>query len=132
MVILEEVKNLFEKQPLLAFATADKKGCPNVVPIYWKKITAPDKILLIDNYMDMSKTNIEQNPAVCLGFWDPDSDESYKIKGLASYHTDDEVYQQGKQVMAEKRPGANPKGVVEITVTEIYNTKPGADAGKKL
>jgi len=132
MQIPNKVKRLFEKQSLVAFGTADKQGKPNVVPVFWKKIVKKERILLLDNFMRMSKKNLLENSNVCLTFWDVKTEESYKIKGKAAYHTEGAVYEQGRKFMQSKRPEAVPKGVVEIRVRAIYTTKPGPEAGRKL
>ncbi|MCD6352710.1 MAG: pyridoxamine 5'-phosphate oxidase family protein [Proteobacteria bacterium] len=132
MIIPEQVKKMFEKQPLVALGTGDKQGNPNVVPIFWKKIFDEERILLIDNFMKMSKRNILENSSVCLAFWDTETEEAYKIKGKAVYHTEGAMYEEGKNIIQSKNPGRIPKGVVEINVTEIYTIKPGSDAGNKL
>ena len=51
MKIPLEVKKLFNREPIVAFATADKKGNPNVVPIYWKTTLNDETILLCSQQM---------------------------------------------------------------------------------
>lgn len=132
MKILNEVKELFNGEDLVAFGTADKKGNPNVVPIYWKMLLDDETILLLDNFMKKTRGNLEENEKVCVSFWNSDSGEACKIKGMAKYHQKGPIYEKGKKFMQSKRPGQSPKGVVEIKIEEIYTIKPGPDAGKKL
>jgi hypothetical protein len=132
MIIPDEVKNLFNKQSLVAFGTADKKGQPNVNAIFWKKILNDETILLIDNFMKTSKANLAENNKVCISFWNPDTEEAYKVKGTAKYHTEGSIYEEGKNLIQSKNPERVPKGVVEVKVTEVYSIKPGPEAGKKL
>ncbi len=132
MIIPNEVKNLFEKQLLVAFGTADKQRNPNVVPIFWKKILGDEAILLVDNFMKMSKKNLSENSSVCISFWDPETEEAYKIKGEATYHTEGKIYEEGKKFIQSKNPERIPKGVVEVKLKEIYTIKPDSNAGKKL
>jgi len=132
MIIPDKVKNLFNKQSLVAFGTADKKGQPNVNVIFWKKILNNETILLIDNFMKASKANLAENNKVCISFWNPDTEEAYKVKGTAKYHTKGSIYKGGKNLIQFKNPERVPKGVVEIKVTEIYSIKPGPNAGKRL
>jgi len=132
MIIPNEVKELFGKRSLVSFGTADKEGNPNVVAIFWKKIVNDDTILLIDNFMRMSKNNVLENNKVCISFWDPDTEEAYKIKGTATYHTEGSVYEKGKEFIQSKKPDRIPRGVIEVKVTEIYTIKPGSEAGKRL
>lgn len=130
--IPNEVKNLFEKQSLVAFGTASKEGNPNVVPIFWKTILNDGTILLIDNFMKMSKENLLENNKICISFWDPETEEAYKIKGIATYHTEGQIYEEGKKFIQSQKPERIPKGVVEVKAIEIYTIKPGSEAGKKL
>ena len=132
MIIPNEVKELFGKRSLVSFGTADKEGNPNVVAIFWKKIVNDDTILLIDNFMRMSKNNVLENNKVCISFWDPDTEEAYKIKGIATYHTEGSMYEEGKKFIQSKKPDRIPRGVIEVKVTEIYTIKPGSEAGKRL
>jgi len=131
-MIPKEVVSLFEKQSLIAFGTADKSGNPNVIPIFWKKILDDKTILLIDNFMKMSKTNLHENNKVCISFWDSNTEEAYKIKGIGIYHTTGPIYEEGKKFIQSKKPDRIPRGVVEVKVAEIYTIKPGPEAGKKL
>ncbi|MCK5305680.1 MAG: pyridoxamine 5'-phosphate oxidase family protein [Candidatus Omnitrophica bacterium] len=132
MIISGKVKDLFEKEPLITFGTADKQGNPNVVPVFWKKIVGDETIILVDNYMKMSKENLLENSNVCISFWNSETGEAYKIKGEAAYYTKGEIYEEGKKFIQTKKPETIPKGVVEIKLKEIYTIKPGVDAGKKL
>ena len=132
MVIPDEVNNLFEKQDLVSFGTADRNGNPNVVPIFWKKIFSKETILLIDNFMKMSKKNLLENNKVCISFWDTETEEAYKIKGEAKYHTEGKIYEEGKRFIQSKKPGRIPKGVAAIEVKEIYTIKSGPNAGERL
>jgi len=127
-----KVKKLFERLDLVAFATADKNGSPNVVPIFWKKISDEETILLIDNFMKMSKRNVLENNKVCISFWDSETEEAYKIKGTGIYHVKGIIYDEGKDFIQSKQPKRIPKGVVEVKVAEIYTIKPGPEAGRKL
>ncbi len=132
MVIPDKTKAMFERTDLIAVGTADNKGIPNVVPIFWKKIIDKDTILLVDNFMHATKDNIVKNNKVCISFWDPQTEEAYKLKGTATYHTEGSVYEKGKKFIQEKKPDRIPKGVVEIKVTEVYDITPGPNAGKKI
>jgi predicted pyridoxine 5'-phosphate oxidase superfamily flavin-nucleotide-binding protein len=132
MKLPEEVKKLFEAQNLVALATADTKGVPNVVPIQWKTLRDDETVLILDNYMRTTKTNLMENANVCISFWDPETHEAYKIKGVGTYHADGPIYDAGTKFMQSKKPGKAPRGVVAVKVTEAYNLKPGPDAGMKL
>ena len=132
MKIPKKVKELFDKEDLVSFSTADASGFPNAVPIYWKKIIDNERIILLDNFMKASKKNVMENEKVCVSFWNPKTEEAYKIKGLATYHKDGRIFDEGVKFIQEKCPGRIPKGVVNIEVIEIYSISPGPDAGKVI
>lgn len=124
-----KVKALFEKTILVAFGTADNDGNPNTIPIFWKKIIDEDRIILIDNFMRATKENILKNNKVCVSFWDPQTEEAYKLKGVATYYKEGTIYELGKKFIQSKKPEHIPRGVVEIKVNEIFDICPGPNAG---
>jgi len=130
--IPQRVRKLFEKENLVAFATSDEDGNPNVIPIFWKKIINNETIILLDNFMKMTKQNLQRNNKVCISFWNPKTEEAYKIKGIATYHTNGLMFEEGVRFIQSKNPGRAPKGVVDIKITEIFSIKPGPDAGNKI
>jgi len=131
-MVPEKVKALFEKESLVAFGTADSGGEPNVSVVYWKKWTEDGRILFVDNYMGKSKENVLANGKVCISFWNPETEEAYKIKGTAVYHAEGPVFEEGKAFIQEKKPDRVPKGIVEIKISEVFEITPGENAGKKL
>lgn len=132
MQLPSNIVNLFNKTNLISFGTADKKGMPNVNAVFWKKITDRNTILLLNNFMNTTAKNILENNQVCLSFWDANTEEGYKIKGLATYHTEGNVFEEGKKFIQLKKPDRIPKGVIEIQVKEIYTLTPGPNAGIRL
>lgn len=132
MNIPEKVKALFERTALIAFGTATKNGNPNINVVFWKKIVAADKIILLDNFFKTTKKNLAENKQVCLSIWDPKTEEGYKLKGVADYFTSGHKFELGKEFIQIKNPGREPKGVVEIKIMEIFILTPGKEAGKKL
>jgi predicted pyridoxine 5'-phosphate oxidase superfamily flavin-nucleotide-binding protein len=132
MIIIPKVKQLFESTALVAFATADADGKPNVVPVFWKMIRDDQTILLVDNYFKTTKANLLINQQVCISFWNADSEEAYKLKGVCTYHTSGPVYEQGKSFMQARKPDHIPHGVAEIRVEKIYDSTPGPTAGQEM
>lgn len=128
----DDVKKLFNAQSIVAFGTADKKGKPNVIAVYWKKIVDDKTILFIDNFMNKTIKNIKENNKVCVSFWDAKNDEGYQIKGTAKYHTDGKLFEENKKWIKSINPNRNPKGVIEIKIEEIYSLKPGTNAGERI
>jgi len=98
----------------------------------WKRILDGGRIILLDNFMRTSKENVLENDRVCLSIWDLDSEEAYKLKGNAVYHSRGSIYEVGREFMQSKGRDQVPRGVVEVTVTGVYAIKPGPDAGKRI
>jgi predicted pyridoxine 5'-phosphate oxidase superfamily flavin-nucleotide-binding protein len=132
MKMPNKVKELFDSQVLVAVGTASKDGMPNVACIFWKKIVDDETIILIDNFMKATKANVKENGQICVSFWDSEAEVSYKVKGIATYHADGPVYEEGKAFIQSKNPGRVPRGVVEVKVEEVFDNTPGPNAGNKI
>ena len=120
------MERLLNETSIWVLASADKNGTPNAVPIFFTKILDNGKLLLVDNFMNKTLENIQQNPGVSVSVWQ--DKEGYQFKGPAVIETAGANFKQGKELAKDR----NPKGVVVVEVTSVYTTAPGPDAGKKL
>ena len=131
MKIPDEIKQFFESVPVMAFSTADKDGKPNVVAIASKKIVNDDTIWVIDTFFKKTKENLLQNNKVAIAMWK--EKKGYQIKGIATYHSKDKIFEEAKKWILQLKPNKIVKGVVEIKVTEIYSITPTyEEAGKRV
>ena len=129
MVIPEAARKFMEQKPVIALATCDKAGVPNVAPMlqYW---WYDDNTLLIgDFFMKQTCKNIKENPMASFTCWDLKTAESYKYTGPARYVTEGNEYDHANNQMRKKNPDNNYKGVVVISITHVYDTKSGPTAG---
>ncbi len=130
-MITDEIKHFFESVPIVAFSTADDNGNPNVVAVASKKIVDSDTIWVIDTFFGKTKKNILQNDKVAFAVWV--KGKGYQIKGTAKYHSDGNIFDEGRKWILESRPNKIVRGVVEIKVTEIFSITPTyEEAGKKI
>ena len=104
------------KDEILAFATADRKGIPNVVWVACVRIIDDERILIVNNYFHKTLDNILSGSRGSLLFIAPER-EAYQIKGTLSYHTDDDIFGEMKAWLDPKYAGL---GAVVLTVSEIY------------
>ena len=104
------------KDEILAFATADRKGIPNVVWVACVRIIDDERILIVNNYFHKTLDNILSGSRGALLFIAPER-EAYQIKGTLSYHTDDDIFEEMKAWLDPKYAGL---GAVVLTVSEIY------------
>ncbi len=127
----DEMMDAVEKENVVFFATATKDGIPNVVPIGFARPLDNKTILIVDNYMNKTRGNLENNPKASLVPRDA-SKCPYQFKGTVEIHTSGEYFDDAvdwaKSVMSE----LSPKAAILLTVEEIYSVKPGPDAGKKV
>ena len=131
MIINEDIKELFDKVPIMVLSTVDENGIPNVVPIGSKKIISNDTILTIDTYHNKTKENILQHGNVAIAMWK--DFEGYQIKGFAEYYTEGEIFEEGKNWILKYKPKKIVKGVIKIKVTDIFYLTPNYEkAGKKI
>jgi len=129
--IPDVIKQFFETISIMAFSTVDKNGTPNVVPIASKKIVNDDTILVIDTFFKKTKENILQNKNVSIAMWE--GSKGYQIKGLSTYHSKGETFDEAKDWILKLKPNKIIKGVVEIRITDIYSITPTREeAGMRI
>jgi predicted pyridoxine 5'-phosphate oxidase superfamily flavin-nucleotide-binding protein len=57
----------------------------------------------------------------------------YQIKGTAKYHTDGNIFDEGKKWILQSKPNKIVKGVVEVKITKVYSITPTYEtAGKEI
>jgi len=132
--LTERVKEIFEKQQTVVFATADKNGIPNVVPVSAVKLLDDETVLISDQFFKKTLSNLKENPNVAISFWE--EIEGYQIKGEAGILTGGKLFEETavwiKKMGEELGFPLKSKGAVVIKIKEIYSVTPGPDAGKML
>jgi len=116
--ISKKQKELIEGN-ILAFATCDLRGKPNVIAVSFCRVVDKDKILITDNFMNKTRKNLIENSRVAISVWGEDGNEGYQFKGKADYLTS------GKwKKIVDKDPnnkGLAHKAAVLVTVEEIWD-----------
>ena len=131
--LIDNVKTVFNKTAIYAVATATKNGLPNVVPIHFVKIyNEDDTILLVDNFMDKTLSNIEENPLIAISVWDMDKKQAFQLKGAASIIKSGKPFEDALDWVQKAMPNIKPKSAILLKVTNVYNCQPGPDLGKEL
>ena len=128
--ITAEMKEIAANAEVFVLATANKDGKPNVVPITFAKVLSDDELLLMDNFMQKTRQNIDANPIVAVSVWA--SGKGYQLKGKARVESSGKIFDEGTQWVKSRNPKLNPKAAVIVKVDEIYITTGGADAGKRV
>ncbi len=130
-MLTENIINFFESVPVMALATTDKYGVPNVAAIASKKVINPTTIWTIDTFHNKTLENIIENNRVSIAMWK--DTEGYQIKGLAKYHTEGEIFEKAKEWILKTKPKKIVKGVIEIKVLKVFYLTPQYElAGKEV
>ena len=128
------MKEIFEKQEVVALATATKSGVPNVVPISAKKILDDETILVSDQFFNKTLSNLKENPQATITAWD--NIEGYQFKGEVTIETSGPLFEETAQWVEERGKTLNSplrsKGALILKIREIYSVSPGPDAGKRI
>ncbi|MCK9592401.1 MAG: pyridoxamine 5'-phosphate oxidase family protein [Methanoregula sp.] len=127
-----EMKEVFAKQKVFAAATASKNAIPNVAPIATVQLITDDTIWIGDNYMVKTLANVRENPHLALFIWDPEKKRCFQIKGTVTIKTSGPDYEKIKAQIKQKGAHYPAKGLLIVTITEVYECTPGSTAGKKL
>jgi len=123
----------FEKMRIFPFATASKSGEPNVVPIGFCKLQEDrETIWIADNYFHKTRQNLEENPRGALYVWGPEVKGCYQIKGDFVVTTEGEDYEKMYRMVKSMGDRFPAKALAIMKITEVYECKSGAGAGKQL
>lgn len=127
-----EMKEIFSKNKIFAVATASKKGIPNVAPMATVQLVSDDTIWIGDNYMLKTLENVKENPHIAMYIWDPEKKKCFQIKGTVVVKTSGPDYEKIKAQIKAKGPQYPAKGLLVLSVTEVFECTPGPNAGKKI
>lgn len=127
----DEIKAMIQKNGKFSFATASKKGVPNVVPV-GMLFLRDEQIWVVDNYMDKTLANLKENPIASFFLWNPDDKESYQIKGKVTIENSGKDYEEAVMIAHQKRETFPAKNLLKMDICAVYYTTPGDKAGKKV
>jgi len=130
----DRMKELFEKVGAVALGTSTLDGTPNVVPVGAKKIIDDETILISDQFLNKTLSNMKSNPRVSVTYWE--GREGYQLKGTITIETSGTRYEETAQWIEDLGAKAGfplkSKGAVILKIEEIYGVAPGPGAGKQL
>jgi uncharacterized protein len=130
VMVTDEIRESLAGTKTLFLATASNEGIPNVVPIGAFTLLDDETLLISDQFFLKTIHNLRENPHIALSWWGEKG--GYQIKGPVTLHTDDEVFRKDVAWMKEFRPHLTPKSAVILKISDVYQVRPGPDAGKKI
>lgn len=130
----ERMQELFKNVKTAVLSTASSDGIPNAVPVGAKKIIDGETILISDQFLNKTLSNMKANPNVAVTFWD--GHEGYQVKGTVTIETTGPRFEETARWIDEMSHKTGmplkSKGAVILKIREIYGVSPGPGAGKKL
>lgn len=127
----EEMMDAVEKDNVVFLATATDGGVPNVVPIGFARPIDNKTIMIVDNYLNKTRKNLESNPKASLVPRDA-SKCPYQFKGSVEIIESGKYFDEAVDWATSVMSKLSPKAAVLLKVEEIYSVQPGPDAGSKV
>ena len=131
--IPDYVRAVFTDHRTIAIGTSTRDGVPNTVFIgswWWRD---DETILVVDNFFNKTRKNLEENPVASLVVWDRINRRSYQLKCSASIHTEGEDYETAFKKERSRTDFFYPcKAIVLLHVEEAYEAMYGEGAGDRI
>ena len=121
-MIPANVKKVFEENLWFVATCSDE---PHVIPVGFKGITEDGKFTIGAVLLETTLKNIEKNGKIAVAACDPNTMESYQMKGTAEFVTEGPVFDQYVKLAEDTFKGAHPaKGALVITPDRIIVASP--------
>lgn len=128
----DEIKAAMTTIKAFPVATSSKDGVPNVVPIGFVELVDDETIWIADNFMNKTLANVRENPKVSLFVYGPETKGCYQIKGDVELKTSGPDFEKMQETVRSKMAKAPAKGLLVVTITDVYTCLPGPNAGEKI
>ena len=128
--LTDEIKESLTGTKVFFLATSSKDCRPNVVPIGAFKLLDDETALISDQFFNKTLKNLKENPRVAVSWWG--SKGGFQLKGTVTIHTSGAIFEQDIAWVKTIRADLAPKSAVVMKITDVYQVKPGAGAGKKI
>lgn len=103
--IPESVKNAWlNREGPVILATVDGSGVPNVIYVTCVGSSGEDCLVVADNYMHKTRSNLNAGSHGAILFQDK-TGKAYQVKGPLTYHSDGEIFDEMKRWNPSKHPG---------------------------
>jgi predicted pyridoxine 5'-phosphate oxidase superfamily flavin-nucleotide-binding protein len=132
VALTPEMQEAFKATKYFAMATSSKDGDPNVVPIGMAFLMDPETIWIGNQFFKQTLKNVRENPRVALQVWTAGVTGCLKVKGDVKILESGPDYQRMKGMVKERKPTLDCKGLLIMKITEVYDCRSGAEAGKRL
>ena len=131
-MLTPETQDAINRADLLPFATATPDSIPNVVPVKYVWVAAPDMLWIADNYFDKTLANLRANPQAALYVWSANPKLCVQIKGDVTLHTEGADCEAMRARARAEKPDIPARSLVTLRVREIFQCLPGDGPGRRL
>jgi Predicted flavin-nucleotide-binding protein structurally related to pyridoxine 5''-phosphate oxidase len=125
-----EIKESLAATKLVYLSTASKKGVPNAVPIGAFKLLDDGTMLISDQFFNKTLENLKENPHAGITWWGEKG--GFQIKGTTTIHTSDAIFKEDAAWIKELKPNLVAKSAIVLSITDVFQVKPGPGAGSKI
>jgi len=132
VALTPEMQELFKGTKYFALATASKGGDPNVVPIGMAILMDPETIWIGNQFFRQTLENVKENPRISLLVWTAGVPGCLKLKGEVTLDEKGANYEKMYKMVKERKPNLECKGLLIMKVTDVFDCRSGAEAGKRL
>ncbi len=132
VALTPEMQELFKGTKYFALATASKSGDPNVVPIGMAILMDPETIWIGNQFFHQTLANVKENPRISLLVWTAGVAGCLKLKGDVTVVEKGPNYEKMYQMVKERKPTLECKGLLIMKITDVFDCRSGAEAGKRL
>ncbi|MHC1708971.1 MAG: pyridoxamine 5'-phosphate oxidase family protein [Methanomassiliicoccales archaeon] len=132
VALTPEMQELFKGTKYFALATASKDGDPNVVPIGMAILMDPETVWIGNQFFHQTLANVKENPRISLLVWTAGVPGCLKLKGNVDVVEEGPDYQKMYQMVKERKPTLECKGLLIMKITGVFDCRSGAEAGKRL
>jgi predicted pyridoxine 5'-phosphate oxidase superfamily flavin-nucleotide-binding protein len=130
--ITEEMEAVIAKAKSWAIATVSDQGIPNVVPMAFVKVLSKNQLMMVDIFLNKTRTNILVNPRIAVSIWEDATSKGYQFKGKAHFEDSGPIFDNAVAMVKARTDKLKPKAALVVDVQEIFVTSSGADAGKRV
>jgi predicted pyridoxine 5'-phosphate oxidase superfamily flavin-nucleotide-binding protein len=125
MAVLDrDMRRVVLEQKLGFVATVCPDGTPNLSPKGTTTVWDDHHLLFADIRSPQTLRNLREKPVAEINVVDPIVRKGYRFKGEATLHSDDEIYERGLALLAERGYDATPERVRTIVLVKIEQAAP--------
>ncbi len=127
-----EMKEAIGQIKVFHLATASKDGVPNVAPMGSVFLIDDETLFIGDNFMKKTIANVLENPKAAVLVFGGGVKGCFQIKADVIIENEGHDFEEMKKKIQAMKPTLNPKHLLRLKITDIFECMPGPNAGNKM